>query len=553
MANKPKKPKKSDVFVHVEVLQNGAEVAHVHKPAKKAGVLALTSRDGHELSIPHYPLPDGRLEFLRCEHGHISLVVDHQWEGFCTTEGVLHNIAKGEKGKRVQALHNGDYGSISCNDLRIMVKVGPNTRPPPARAAFDKRFRGSFLNHFIRSKYEKIGFAFAAAAALVVFGGIVGGLERRPYLKPTKMSDINENYMLTFVSPDHLRGGPEALQQNLDRKHYVRSVLEFYQSFTQALMAWPGYEARFLYPTTISAYETMFAAARETIAAHIERQRAADHAQALVKDAGMPAIPAVVGETVAGSMLRVIDKIGILQDGLAMNLTAKRAIDQEFSKDPEYNWEEYRNVSSSRDDKMKEYLAKAKPFQVSSDEQLMYAEAERLAAAAAAKAPRSSDGRSSLSRRISADGHSPVGMPPGVRFASFLSDTDFLLLDEKLYHLQGSEYGPRRGRAPVVREPLAGEIDPNLVERFIKQNRFQLQLCYELALRRDEGATGTMEWKWRIDSRGLISDVALLSTTIKDPKMQTCIHRKISNWRFPRPRRGSVEISYPFEFAPTKG
>jgi hypothetical protein len=35
--------------------------------------------------------------------------------------------------------------------------------------------------------------------------------------------------------------------------------------------------------------------------------------------------------------------------------------------------------------------------------------------------------------------------------------------------------------------------------------------------------------------------------------MEGCIRRKIATWRFPRPRRGAVEVSYPFEFAPSKG
>lgn len=547
------KPGKANAFVHVEVLQNGASVAHAHKSAKKGGVCYLTSNDGHELSVPHYPLPDGKLEFLKCEHGHVSLIVDHAWEGYCTTKGVLHNIAKGDKGKRVRELFDGDYGSISCNDLRIMVKIGTATKPEKFRFSTDPKFRGAFLSHFIRSKHEQLGFGIAIIAAAIIIGGFVGGLARRPYSKPTRMREINEEYMLTFVAPDHLKNAPEVLQNNLDRKHYVRSVLDFYQSFTSVMMAWPGYEARFLFPSTIEAYGTIFAAAKETVEAHIERQREVDKAMAFVKDAGTPAIPAVLGETAAGSMLRVIDKIGILQDGLTRDLEAKRGIAPQFGKDPAYDWEEYKNLGGGKDDRIREYLSKAKPFALSSDEQLMYAEAERVTAAAKAKQPKSSDASSSLSRPVSDANHRPIGMPVGVKFASFLSDADFLLLDEKLYHVQGSEYGPRRSGVPVVHEPLVGEIDPSLIERFIKQNRFQLQLCYELALRRNELATGTMEWKWRIDSRGLISDVALVSTTIKDPKMQTCVRQKIANWRFPRPRRGSVEISYPFEFAPTKG
>jgi hypothetical protein len=146
----------------------------------------------------------------------------------------------------------------------------------------------------------------------------------------------------------------------------------------------------------------------------------------------------------------------------------------------------------------------------------------------------------------------PLGLPDGSKYASFLGDIDFFLADEKLLQLQASEWGAPRKPAKS-KEALVGEIDPALIERYIKQNRYQLQLCYELALRRNEAASGTMEWRWRIDSRGVISDVALVASAIKDQSMIQCIQRKISAWSFPRPRRGSVEVSYPFEFSPSKG
>ena len=80
-----------------------------------------------------------------------------------------------------------------------------------------------------------------------------------------------------------------------------------------------------------------------------------------------------------------------------------------------------------------------------------------------------------------------------------------------------------------------------------------LQLCFELALRRNQNLKGSMEWQWRLDSRGKISEIELLDSTIQDRRMIRCVRKKIANWKFPRPKRGSVEIKYPFYFAPAKG
>jgi hypothetical protein len=182
----------------------------------------------------------------------------------------------------------------------------------------------------------------------------------------------------------------------------------------------------------------------------------------------------------------------------------------------------------------------------------MYAEAD-AAARRAQNAQRRIAAAMGKRAQLDREDDGPIAMPVGAKFASFVGGIDFSLADEKLYHLQASEYGEPKAQHRGPKEPLVGQIDPNLIESFIKNNRYQLQLCYELALRRNELATGTMEWRWRIDSRGSISDVALVSSSIADQRMVECVKRKISAWRFPRPNRGSIEVSYPFEFAPTKG
>jgi len=62
-----------------------------------------------------------------------------------------------------------------------------------------------------------------------------------------------------------------------------------------------------------------------------------------------------------------------------------------------------------------------------------------------------------------------------------------------------------------------------------------------------------MEWRWRIDSTGRLDALELVKSNINDPNMARCVRQKMSAWKFPKPRRGSVEITYPFEFSPSRG
>lgn len=548
------KPAPQRLYLHAEVLQNGASLSTARRLFGKSGNLALNVAASGELALPHYPLPNNRLEFLRTDKTGTYLVVDHKWDGFATSRGKLVEIPRGEKGQRVIRLEAGDYGAIGEGDLRILVKIAPLPPAEPRRLVGpDTRFRRNFFRHFIHNRLEGISAAIGAAAACVVVGGFLIGMMKRPNERPEKLAEIAPEYMLPFLAPDHLKTAPELMQDALDRKHLAQSVLLQYQSLTAVMMGYPGADPRYLLPTTIERYDHIFAIAKKAVEESVDRQAQADTEQLSRSGTGVMTIPAVVGESMTGSMLRIVDKLDIMHAGLEANLKIRRDMIEGFRKDPEYNWEEYRNVVS-KSDRVADYLSNAKPWGKFTDEERMYAEAQELGVRANAKRNRISahqSGRASLAD-VARDG--PVGLAAGAKFASFRREPDFRLADEKLYLLQGSEYGARIPKGePKVKEPVVGEIDPHLIEKYIKENRFQLQLCYELALRRNEAATGTMEWAWRIDTRGQISDLNLVQTDIKDQKMAACIRQKIATWRFPRPRRGAIEVRYPFEFAPTKG
>jgi len=126
--------------------------------------------------------------------------------------------------------------------------------------------------------------------------------------------------------------------------------------------------------------------------------------------------------------------------------------------------------------------------------------------------------------------------------------------DQKLALLNASRWGEKDSAKPSrIIEPIAGIIDSKAVEKAISSGRFQLQLCFELSLRRNQTAKGSMEWQWKIDTQGKISSLSLLNSTMKDDELIRCVRQRIAGWKFPKARGGSVEIRYPFEFVRDRG
>jgi len=538
--------------LYVEVLQNGSSLLAVHLPIKRRGHLALTSQGRGPFVVPHYPLSDGRLEFLRFVPGGVELDVDHRWEGFCTSKGELITLKRQSRGRHQVLMQLGDYASVTESDLRIMIKLAPlGPRTKSAMSGTNPAYRKPMLSLVFASRLELQMGLLGLLMTSILIGGALTGLLNRPYHRSTKLSEVAAEYALPFIAPDHLRTAPEALQEHLDRRHPVASIMSYYEALTAALMGWHVDQPKWVDSSTTSLYQALSDDAHKILAAKVGRQQEIDHLQAMKDGVAILSIPSVLGESSSGSMRRVIDKIDILQRGFDMSLVARGEIQKVFPADQDYAWQEYRNIRH-QDPAQADSLAKIHVFHNLSDEEMMYAEAAALGREAKAKQ------RGTLSHHrgklgIPQDDQGPIAIPEGVRYASFTTGSDLRLADEKLYHIQASEYGSPSQNTPTVREPLIGDLEPPLIERYIKENRFQLQLCYELALRRNDQAAGMMEWKWRIDSRGAIADVALIASSIQDPRMTECIRQKIMTWRFPRPRHGSVEVSYPFEFAPTKG
>lgn len=543
-----KRGSKAQLYVHIKVLQSGATLASVEKPMRKES-LKLESSGTGPLVLPHYPIPNNRYEFLVCGKNKATLIVDQSWEGFATSRGELKELSRVEKGHSTIEMGKGDYASITRNDLRIMIKLTTD-RPKNQKSQpkfMSKSYRGSLINLTLGGPIERMGLMVGTLISAVIVGGFAFGLIKRPHAQPTSIADVQPEYSLQFVHPEHFVTAPEAMQKNYNRVNPIRSVVNYYNAVTENLIGTEIQHPQLLFPSSIDRSRDQHQAVSAELERYREHQKEIESHVLRRGGAAMVAIPAVSGETMIGSMRRSVDKVSIMHEYFRLALAERRAVTEQFPNIPEYSFDNYQTQSKTNDAMKQLGESVSAAFQPESSESVMYKEAANLGKKAENAQLYMKPGVTRFK--------DPIRFQHGGSFATYLTDVDFADLDERLRKLDGVPYSEKRqSKAPAT--PVAdrrGTIAPALVERFINQHKFQLQICYEQSLRRNKEAVGEMEWRWTITPRGNVTDISLAKTTIEDKKLESCIREKMKSWQFPSPDRGSVEISYPFVFSPNKG
>jgi hypothetical protein len=122
----------------------------------------------------------------------------------------------------------------------------------------------------------------------------------------------------------------------------------------------------------------------------------------------------------------------------------------------------------------------------------------------------------------------------------------------KIGKKSGAKVRGKVGRV-VTRKVRAkkGQISREEVSRVLNQHLHEVQGCYERALIAKPGLRGKITLEWTIRTNGRVSGVKQKFSSLKDASVARCIMAKLKGWRFPKPRGGVVQVSYPWNFAPT--
>ncbi len=115
------------------------------------------------------------------------------------------------------------------------------------------------------------------------------------------------------------------------------------------------------------------------------------------------------------------------------------------------------------------------------------------------------------------------------------------------------DYGLSPSKGREIRVPdseeivILGGLDPDVIASIIKRYLPQIQHCYEQQLALNPTLKGKVTVAFTIGGTGSVSKASIADTTLRNKAAESCITKKIMNWKFPKPRGGgTVGVKYPF-------
>lgn len=534
-------------YLQVSIYWGGAELGSYCRPLSSSrGVTA-----GHgffsDIKSVIWPRWDS-LEIISKTKSGLVLNPNIPWDGVLSSGQTTHILKSLKSSRKFFEIKPGTTASLRLDDMSIAIRVGPKIGKEQSRVKPASGFGASPFSFIAEKPSEWISLAAAVLAAGIITVSAHQTLKSRDNDLYQGIAELPNTNLLPFIAQKHLAEAPNVIQFTLDRFNYVHSVWNYYTDFATVVGFGKSNEATpMIFQSTIDQYKGFFDQQRSEIAL-AEGQQKID-IQKLESHQGAMSIPMVRGETVEGKILRVLDKIG-LYSASARELAAKRVtIAEEFENDIGFaKGEKTEGPKNEAFAKIAQgYLG------IESDDKMQESQARNSAARAAlAQIDLFGEGRLKFGSLDCCD--QPAGAPltqTGVTW----TPADYAGLEAlgSLAALKGSTWGVPVKEEPKIQEPVFGHIDPSTIEKTVSAGRYQLRLCYELALRRNQAAKGSMEWRWKINTQGRISNIDLLHSSIKDEELARCIHDKIATWKFSKPKGGSVEVRYPFEFSRDKG
>ncbi len=106
-----------------------------------------------------------------------------------------------------------------------------------------------------------------------------------------------------------------------------------------------------------------------------------------------------------------------------------------------------------------------------------------------------------------------------------------------------------RGGDPMQVEGIVGELDTAGCDKALGFCQPEIKKCYEEVSERLFYLGGRLQLKLRIGPSGLPRSVAMTQSTLGNYEVEHCIIAVLQKTRFPQPKGGDGELTYPVEFA----
>lgn len=94
-----------------------------------------------------------------------------------------------------------------------------------------------------------------------------------------------------------------------------------------------------------------------------------------------------------------------------------------------------------------------------------------------------------------------------------------------------------------------GELDAGQVERLLQEQRGAMRRCYDEAATNLHYLGGRLELKVQVAPSGQPKAVTVTESSLGNFEVERCLVSVLSKLRFPQPKGGDGEVTYPFEAA----
>jgi hypothetical protein len=533
-------------FLQVAVYFGGAQLGRYERPLTSCRGVTVGKSFTCNIRSVIWPRWDDLDLILKTKTG-LVLNPNLPWNGVFSDGRQTHVLNTKKPVRRFLEITSGATASLKLDDLSIAIRVAPLKRADAKRVLRVPGYGASFFSLIAdrSSEWAAIAVSGCAAAAISISAYIT--MQQRDNDTYVTLAELPGERLLPFIAHKYLAEAPHVLQSTLDRFSYIHSIWDYYDDLTHVVAFGEKPESSTkIFPSTVKSYLSMEQTQAHMIKESESRQRSQQNDPRGLASVSMPM---VLGESLDGRAQRTLDKIFVISSSAKPLATRRNSVADEFEKDMGYKYK----PAAASDETAKTFGAISAGFLgIEDDEKSQFTQARTHATNA-----------SILQMKLYGDErlvfgpirccNAPLGAPLTHDNLSWLPPSFGTRNSNELAALKASIWGAPINDKPRLREPISGKISPNLVERTVSSGRYQIRLCYELALRRNQTAKGSMEWKWKIDTQGKISGLDLLHSSIKDEELVRCVRDKIAAWKFPKPTGGSVEVRYPFEFSRDKG
>ena len=534
--------KSRKIFIQVE--RNGTLFASSEIVASKKRALSVGSKHA-TVSSELIDWPKKRVIGV-AGGGKLTLNVEPDWEGFYRKSGEIFRFGRGVKGEDRVVLDFGDLATVTVEGISINLRVGRDHPQSVTMFKLDPAYRGKIFGLTFTHKDEVLPMLFGAFVGALTIATLLSALFFLKKEPAQLQEDLEERLALEFISPEHLRLAPEALQKDFRYSRLLSLTGRYYRA---AAAASQGLDSPFLnlfYSNSIGHHRKIRQDRNDLYQQIYSEQEAAKQFPLGGKTAKI-LLPSVYGQSLRDRASKASNSVRLHHQALRMNYEMKIEARSSYERnDMQYIEGEYRNVGkkSSRAD----LLSQIHVLQDATAEERMYIRSNALADLATTKQLRR---KKALATRGTGTHYNYI-LEVDPKAKSLILDGDTHIQNDGRF---GEMSGQMRGYAKNALKPkyrITGKLSTSLIKRIVEKNSYEIGICYELALRRRKDAGGKAVFSWVIDPRGQSQEVKLLSSTIENKSMEGCLRRKIARWRFPRPLHGSVRVNYPFAFVASK-